>query len=393
MGEEIIAERKRSVYAQVDALAPQLRDIAERIHAQPETSFGEYFASGLLADAVEKAGFFVERGAGGLETAFKAIYRGATPRPAVAFLAEYDALPEVGHACGHNLIAGAALGAAVAVTRAADPLPGSVALIGTPAEEEGGGKVTLARAGVFDDVDAALMFHPANKNDLWKYAMASQVVRIEFFGEAAHSASAPEEGINALDAVIGTFNNINALRQHLAGDVRIHGIVVNGGKAPNIVPDYASALFYVRSLDDERCLEVVEKVRNCARGASTATGARLAFENTGGYKTLVTNHPLSDAFSENMEDLGVSFDGTDPWDDLGSTDLGDVSHIVPAIHPYVAIGPESMGYHTTAFAEAARSEQGYRTMLTAAKAMAATAVDFLYDEDFRARVRESFRPS
>src|SRR6056297_499428 len=386
-----VEEQKQAVYKALDDLTPRLIDISKQIHGHPETNFEEYFASDLLSKTAEEAGFEVERQIAEVDTAFKAVYRGKHNCPVVAFLSEYDALPEVGHACGHNLIGTAGLGAALAIATAFDTLPGTVELIGTPAEEGGGGKILLADRGVFDEVDAAMMFHPAPQNQLWKYAMASRIVEIEFFGKAAHAASSPEKGINALDAVIQTFNNINALRQHMRTDVRVHGIILDGGKAPNIVPDHSSALFYVRSLDDDYCSQMVEKVRGCAAGAASATGATLDFHERGSaYKTLKTNRPLTESFQRNIESMGVLFEENEPMDDIGSTDMGNVSHITPSIHPYLEIGGSSLIYHSKEFAEAAVSEKGHRTMILAAKAMAATAVEFFLDEHFRMQVKRDF---
>jgi amidohydrolase len=384
---------KQEVYENIDLLKPLLQRTSKEIHNHPELQFEEFYASSLLADIVKEEGFEVKKNVAGLDTAFKAVCRKDADHPRVAFLSEYDALPGLGHACGHNLIATASLAAAMGLAKL-ERLPGTVELIGTPAEEGGGGKVLLAKNGVFDDSDAAFIFHPANKNQLWKYAMASNVVNIEFHGKASHSASSPEMGINALDAIIQTFNNINALRQHLRTDVRIHGIITDGGTAPNIVPDYASALFYIRSLDDVYCEEVVEKVRKCAQGAALATGAELTFIRQETYKTLKTNMPLAEAFQKNAESIGIIFEENEPFEDLGSTDMGDVSHITPSIHPYLAIGPEQMLYHTVDFERASGSETGFEIMITAAKALAATALDFIFDQEFRKSVEDDFaRPS
>jgi len=382
-------EVKQEAFSQIDLLRPQLKRASQEIHNHPELQFEEFYASSLISDMLKQGGFTVEKPVGGVETAFKAVFTKDADNPRVAFLSEYDALPGLGHACGHNLIATASLGAVLGLSKL-DHLPGTVELIGTPAEEGGGGKVILAENGVFDNADAALMFHPANRNQLWKYAMASRVIKIEFIGKASHSASSPEMGINALDAIIQTFNNINALRQHVKTDVRIHGIITDGGTAPNIVPDYASALFYIRSLDDSYCAEVVEKVRNCASGASLATGAQLTFTQEEAYKTLKTNMPLTETFQKNAESLGITFEENEPFDDLGSTDMGDVSHVVPSIHPYLAIGDAQMMYHTVEFAKAAASDRGFETMITAAKALAATAIDFILDLEFRTRVEKDF---
>ncbi|MDZ7794430.1 MAG: amidohydrolase [Spirochaetia bacterium] len=225
-----VEDQKQSVYMAIDELTPRLIDISTQIHAHPETNFEEYFASNLLSGTAEEFGFEITRQISDVDTAFKAVYRGKHNGPVLAFLSEYDALPEVGHACGHNLIGTAGLGAALAIATAFETLPGIVELIGTPAEEGGGGKILLADRGVFDEVDAAMMFHPSPQNQLWKYAMASRIVEIEFIGKAAHAASSPEKGINALDAAIQTFNNINALRQHMRTDVRVHGIILMGAK-------------------------------------------------------------------------------------------------------------------------------------------------------------------
>lgn len=391
--EDTLDRVKQEVYARIDLLRPLLKKTSKEIHSHPELQFEELYASSLLADIVKEEGFEVKKPVGGLDTAFKAVFRNDADHPRVAFLSEYDALPGLGHACGHNLIATASLAAALGLSKL-DHLPGTVELIGTPAEEGGGGKVILVKSGVFNDSDAVFIFHPANKNQLWKYAMASNVVNIEFHGKASHSASSPEMGINALDAIILTFNNINALRQHLRTDIRIHGIITDGGAAPNIVPDYASALFYIRSLDDAYCEEVVEKVRNCVQGAALATGAELSFIKQEAYKSLKTNMPLTDAFQKNAESLGVKFEENEPFEDLGSTDMGDVSHITPSIHPYLAIGPEQMMYHTVDFEQASGSEAGFETMITAAKALAATAIDFIFDQQFRKTVEEDYiKPS
>ena len=269
-------------------------------------------------------------------------------------------------------------------------LPGSVQLIGTPGEEGGGGKVIMTEAGVFDDVDVAMMFHPSRQTVLWKHALARRKLFIEFFGKSTHAAASPEKGINALDATILTFQNINALREHVEESSRIHGIITHGGDAPNIVPDYSASLFYVRALDDDYCDELLEKVKNCARGAAIATGARVEMEMQGAYKSVRTNMALAQAFRANLEGLGWEFDDVDPAKGIGSTDLGDVSHVTAAIHPSLSIGPEDMAGHSTEFAEAAASEKGQQAMIAAAKALAATAVDVLLRPSLFAAIRTEF---
>jgi len=390
MNEAIIAETKSAAREAVDKLQPKLIDLSERIHRHPETKFEEYQASQWLSETAEAAGFRVEKPIGGLETAFRASYSGAGEGPIAAFLAEYDALPKLGHACGHNLIATASLGAALGLQAVMDKLPGSVQLIGTPGEEGGGGKVIMAEAGVFDDVDVAMMFHPSGKTVLWKHALARRKLLIEFFGKSAHAAASPEKGINALDATIQTFQNINALRQHIEESSRLHGIITHGGDAPNIVPDYSASLFYIRAREDDYCDELLEKVKNCAHGASIATGARVEMEMQGAYKSLRTNMPLAQTFKANLEALGWDFDEIDPSKGIGSTDMANVSHVTAAIHPYLSIGPKDLVGHSTEFAEAAASEKGQQAMIAAAKALASTAVDVLLRPSLLAAIRAEF---
>ena len=390
MNEETIAETKSTVREAIDKLQPKLIDLSERIHRHPEIKFKEHQASQWLSEMAETAGFRVEKPIGGLETAFRASYSGSGEGPTVAFLAEYDALPKLGHACGHNLIGTASLGAALGLREVMDKLSGSVQLIGTPGEEGGGGKVILAQAGVFDDVDVAMMFHPSGKTILWKHALARRKLCIEFFGKSAHAAASPEKGINALDATIQTFQSINALRQHIKDDARIHGIITHGGDAPNIVPDYSASLFYIRAREDDYCDELLEKVKTCARGASLATGARVEMEMQGAYKSLRTNMPLAQTFKANLEALGWEFDDVDPAKGIGSTDMADVSHVTAAIHPYLSIGPKDLVGHSTGFAEAAASEKGQQAMIAAAKALATTAVDVLLRPSLFAAIRAEF---
>jgi len=377
MDENTIAEIKAAVQKAIDKLQPQLIDLALHIHRHPETKFEEYKASQWLAEAAEEAGFQVEKPIGGLETAFRATYAGAEAVPTIAFLAEYDALPKLGHACGHNLIGTASLGAALGMRAVMGEIPGRIQLIGTPGEEGGGGKVILAEAGVFDSVDVAMMFHPASKTALWKHALARRKLFIEFFGKAAHAAASPEKGVNALDATILTFQNINALREHIRDTARVHGVITDGGAAPNIVPDYSSSLFYIRDMDDDYCDELLEKVKNCVRGAALATGASVELDMQGAYKSLRTNMPLAQAFKANLEALGWEFDDVDPMEGIGSTDMGDVSHVTATIHPYLRIGSDDLVGHSPEFAEASVSERGQQAMIAAAKALAATAVDIL----------------
>jgi amidohydrolase len=367
---------KKRVTAEIEARRDELIRIADTIHAHPEVAFEEFESAALLSSTLEENGFQLDRGVGDLETAFVATLHGMDEGPTVALLAEYDALPGLGHACGHNLIGTAAMGAGLAMRTVLPELAGSIQVIGTPAEEGGGGKAIMVEAGVFDAVDAAMMVHPSSKNLTRRTSLTSYKIQIEFFGKPAHAAAKPDEGINALEAMILTYNSINALRQHLRDDARIHGIITHGGDAPNIVPDYAAAKFYVRAADTPYTVEVIEKVRACAEGAALATGARLEFGRYAPhYDNRLPNPKLYDLAEANMAALGIDLSAPD--ERMGSSDMGNVSQVVPSIHPYIAIGPEEMGGHTVEFCEAAASPAGHEGMIKAAKVLAMTAVDLL----------------
>jgi len=385
-----MSDWKKRVCDEVDRLEPRLRAISEDVFEHPELKFEEVRASRTLADALREAGFEVELGVSGMETAIRAVHPATAEGATVAILGEYDALPEIGHACGHNLIAAGGLGAALAVGAIKSELPGTLAFFGTPAEEGGGGKVTMIDAGLFEGVDAAMMFHPAPYTVVGQGSLAITEVKIEFHGKPAHASAWPEKGINALDAAIQTFVGINALRQHIKDAARIHGIITHGGAKPNIVPEYAAAEFYVRAPETDYRDELLEKVRKCAEGAALATGARLEFSLVGhAYKAMRPNRPLIDAFVANLEALDWLLDEAD--EALGSTDMGDVTHVVPGMHPYLAVCDPGIAGHTHEFAEASASERGARAMLIAAKALAMTAVDVLTNSDLVDRMWEAFR--
>lgn len=370
---------KDRVLEYLDEMTPQLIQISQTIHANPELAFEEYKSMALLADTAEAHGFTVTRGVAGLETAFEAVSVGASPGdgPTVAFLAEYDALPGLGHACGHNIIGTAATGAALAMLAIRSEIRGTVKLIGTPAEEKGGGKAIMVERGVFDSVDAAMMIHPGSKAMVARGSIASNSLSFEFFGKAAHAAAAPDKGINALDACIQTFVNINALRQHLTPDVRIHGIITHGGDAVNVVPKYARADFSVRAATSDESLDVVEKVIRCAEAGALAAGATVKATHQRHYAHRIPNPILAQLFAANVTEVGETVVQPDPNERKGSSDMGNVSHLIPAIHPYIPIVDPGIGSHTPEFAEAAAGERGDRALIRAAKALAMTAVDLL----------------
>ncbi|MFC1971967.1 M20 family metallopeptidase [Chloroflexota bacterium] len=382
-------ELKHEIKEAVDAQRPALIDISTRIHDHPETGFQETNAAAWLTEYLENNGFSVQRGICDLPTAFRASY--GSGKPVIAFTAEYDALPELGHACGHNIIATSAIGAGVASRLAVDRFGGSVLVIGTPAEELYGGKVLMAERGAFSEVDIAMMVHPGVHDVATNQTLACQTLDVEFFGRAAHAAAYPENGINALEAMLQAFNAINALRQHIKDKARIHGIITDGGEAANIVPAHSAGNFIVRAEDDSYLDKLKERVMDCFIGAATATGARLEYRwGDARYAPLLNNQILAQLFSQNMQSLGRNVVPIDPAFAFGSTDMGNISQLVPAIHPTVAIAPTDVIIHSPQFAEAATSEAGNLGILDAAKALAMTALDLLANPEMVTQAREEF---
>ena len=374
----------------VDASRQELRHICLDIHAHPELNYQEHHAAQLLSDTLERHGFAVERGIGGVETAFSAVLQGRSgDGPTIAILAEYDALPDVGHGCGHNLIATTAVGAGLGIQANLEMLPGRVVVLGTPAEEGGGGKIRLLEAGVFNDVDVVLSSHPSSNrtfvptdiplSESWSLAMVGY--RYAYHGKAAHAAAAPEAGVNALNAVIHLFTGIDALRQHLREDVRIHGIISDGGKAPNVVPDFAAANFMLRCRDREYLSEVVvDKVRQVAEGAALITGARLEVSPFYPfYENVLPNGVLAGAIRDNASKVNLRIDELV----LGrrgsgaSTDFGNVSQVIPAFEMRYAVSDEPVASHSTEMCTVSASEAAFAQAITVAKVLALTAGDLL----------------
>lgn len=374
----------------IDGLAGELQALSRQLYDHPEVAFQEQQACAWLSAYLEQHGFQVERGVGGLATAFYARIPGHEEAPKIALLAEYDALPKIGHGCGHNLIAAASVGAGVALRQYAGQLPGSVVVIGTPAEEGGGGKILLMNAGVFDDVQAAMMFHPGSRTVVGNDSLGRIKFTVEFFGKAAHASGSPDEGINALDAMIAFFASIGLLRQQLRSEAKIHGIITHGGDAPNVIPDYTSALMYVRALHLDYLEEIFTKVQRCAQGAALATGATSTVTPEPlRYAPRKRSFELERICRQNMEALGLIVEEPEPGK-LGSTDLGNLSQKLPAIHPNIAIcGPEITS-HSAEFADATLTPSGQNVLLQAAKVLAMTAVDYLLSPDIQRRVAEEF---
>lgn len=388
---------KERVSRLVDALAPELKRLALDIHDNPELGLAEFKACAWQKALLEKYGFSVEGGEQyGLPTAYKAVYKGAGSGPVLAFLAEYDALPELGHGCGHNLIAMVACGCGIACREFADRCGAEIRVYGTPAEESAGGKVTMANAGAFDDCDAVMMAHPGFMSCDAVNTMALNNFRIEFFGRPAHAAGAPQEGVNALDAMICFFNLVNAMRQQVRPDARLHGIITDGGAAPNIIPDYTAAEFYVRAPRIAEVEALAQRVRSCAQGAALGTGCS--------WKMELKSVPLKDTRSNRaLNELAVGHVEQFAAEKLyrthgvmlpGSSDVGDVSYRAPVIQLGFKIGEypnPAGGSHTPEFVAAAGSEYGMDSGLAFVKGLVMTAVELMTDPAKLAEIRDEFR--
>ncbi len=374
----------------MDAQHHLLSELSLKIHSNPELGFKEVKAAAWITQYLEENSFSIERGICELSTAFRGSY--GQGKPAIAILAEYDALPKLGHACGHNLIAASAAGAAVASKPAIDQFGGSILCIGTPAEELHGGKAIMADRGVFDNLDIAMIVHPGTHDIATIQSLAAAALEIEFFGKAAHAATRPETGINALEAMLQSFAAINSLRQHIKDKARIHGIITHGGEAANVVPDYSAGTFLVRAEDDAYLSELQQKVINCFIGAATATGARLEYKWAGiCYEAMRNNITLARLFRQNVKSLGREMQLSNPNKSFGSTDMGNVSQLVPSIHPSVAIAPVHVAIHSPQFASAAASEAGIQGLLDAAKALALTVTDLVANPEILTKVKEEFQ--
>jgi len=371
----------------VDADSHDLIALSASLHANPELRFKEVKAVGWISELVASRNIAVENELGGLATALRAC-AGTPGGPRVAILAEYDALPEIGHACGHNLIAAGAVGAFLAAARVVAHTGGEVVLLGTPAEEGGGGKIKLIDAGVFEGLDAAIMFHPLDRDVLVHPALASLWLAFEFTGVPSHAASAPHAGASALTACMDTFRLVDGQRVHFKDGVRVHGFITNGGQAVNIIPEHAACEFSVRARDVEELARVRAIVERCGRGAAMASGVEVAIKPRQGYKDMRNNMTMARVFGEHLAAGGRTARETDERLGTGSTDMGDVSHVVPSIHPYLAIVGEGQATcHEHRFAAAAASDEGTATALAAAKAMAKTAIELLGSPALREAIR------
>jgi amidohydrolase len=369
-------------------LRADVETISRQIHDRPETAFEEVEACALLSSWLDRNGFSVEVPLGGLPTAFRATSGHGHPR--VAYLVEYDALAGLGHTCGHHLIAAGGCVAA-AVLRRVLPEGGEVSVIGTPAEEGGGGKIRLLDAGIFEGVDAALMFHPTDRTLAWRHSIASVHLRIRFHGRAAHAAKAPEEGRNALAAMIQFFVAVDGLRQHMRQRARVHGVITNGGTAPNVVPDLTEAAFLVRDVTVERALALASRVRDCAQGAAMATGTEAEVSESGPtYAERKNNHPIAQRVAGYLGDFGIEVEPASTSHPAGSSDVGNVSLVVPTIHPYLQVVDRGVENHTEAFRDSALTDRAHDATFRMALALARTGFDLLTDHGFLAEAKGAF---
>ncbi|MFF3935285.1 M20 family metallopeptidase [Streptomyces phaeofaciens] len=377
---------------EIAGLRPRMERVSLALHGRPETKFEEYHAQQVLTGWLVESGFVVSAGAGGLDTAFVAVHRGRAPGPCVAVLAEYDALPGVGHGCGHNLIAAGGAAAAIGLVRALPGHPGTVMVIGTPGEEMGGaGKVLLAEAGVFDEVDAAVMFHPSDRSVSTQHALAAAHLRVAFSGRSAHAAKSPWEGRSALAGVQVFLNAVDTLRQFVPPTARLHGVVSDGGQAPNVVPARAAVDLYVRDATTAAAKALVERVRDAAEGAALATGTRAETTETGPlYAERRDSQVLAARFGAVVRALGLDIGPDAPDSPAGSSDIGNLSLLLPVIHPYVQIAETGTPAHSDAMRDAAATPFAHERTQVAAIGLARVVADLLTDPELLAAARAEF---
>ena len=368
---------KKKIYDEGQLIRQRLCEMSDYIYNNPELGNEEYKAVEALTTFLKEHDFKIEAPIADMATAFKATFDSGKPGMTIGYLCEYDALPKIGHGCGHNMIGAMSAGAGVALSKVLHEIGGKVIVYGTPAEETNGGKVILAEAGVFDELDAAMIVHPDGETRASGSSSALYPIRFIYKGKTAHAASCPEKGINALNSVIQLFNGIDALRQHVTPDIKMHGIITKGGVAANIVPDEAIADFYFRASTKERVTEVIEKVKKIAEGAALMTGATLEMERYElPYDDLNTNEALSEMFNNNLRELGIT-DIKEAKATGGSSDIGNVSYVAPTIHPYIGITDCPMVGHSVEMANATTTSKAHDRLLIAALAMAYTGHDVI----------------
>jgi amidohydrolase len=385
------SDAKARIAAAVEVARDEILDLSHRIHANPEVAFEERQASAWVAEAVARHGFDVQKPAGRLETAIRATRRGGRSgdRPRIGILAEYDALPELGHGCGHNTMAASGVGAAIALASIADELPGEIVFFGTPAEERGSGKAIMIADGLFEGLDAALLYHPCDRSHVAISPLASEDIEVVFHGRQSHAAADPWNGRNALDAMISLFSSVGLWRQQLRPSSRVHGIIQEGGNAANIIPDRTKAWFMLRS-DDQAYYDVMKRrFHQLADAAALAADCEVEVTVSGGAMTMKHNAPLADRWVANAAAYGVVDQGHDP--SYGSTDMANVSWVCPAIHPDLAIVPEGTSSHSLEFRDAAATPRADEVTLLAATLVAQTAYDLFAEPELVDRAWRAFR--
>lgn len=381
---------KNTVIETAESLREEILGLSHYIHENPELSWQEYKASAAICALLEKHGFAVQREYCGFPTSFRASKKGREDGPKIAFMAEYDALPGIGHGCGHNVIAAISVGAFLASAAVVEQFAGEVVLIGTPAEENGGGKVRLLEKGGFDDIDFAMMIHPCTGDVqlLGRGGRACCEISAAYTGKAAHSSN-PSNGINALNSVISLFNHIDMTRPLFHPEDNINGIITHGGSASNVIPDYAKAVFTARSDTMIHLQKLVERVGTAARTAGDLTGAALDFQVGPIYSERYMNRPMEAALQKNAAFLGEKMVFAVPMPGLGSSDAGNVSIAIPTMHEYLSISFEPAVCHHADFAAAAISARADEACMIGAKGLAMTAVDVLADPAFQHQIRQS----
>lgn len=375
----------------IAGLDAPLRELSLDIHGHPELALAEHHSAGLLRHWLTDNGFRVEAPVAGLDTAFVGEYGQGSP--VIAYLVEYDALPGVGHGCGHNLIASGGIGAATALKQALPEMPGTLRVIGTPGEEGAGGKVIELEAGVFDDVDAALMFHPGDRTMPIRHALASMPLVFEFHGVAAHAAGSPADGRSALAAMIQLFVSIDALRQFVPETSRIHGVILDGGRASNVIPEYTRASFQVRAVTSELLTGLVDRVVACAEAAAAATGTTVDVTRSHVYAERKNNHAIAYRVAEYLTELGEEVEEPVLRGGTGSSDIGNVSLRLPAIHPYLKVMPRGTPSHSHVMTEAVAGVQAHQAMLRMATALAKAGADLFCDGKLLEAARKEFAVS
>lgn len=372
-------EMKSRLAAAVEAARDEILDLSHRIHADPEPAYEEVHAAAWVAEALTRHGFDVTAPAGSLATAVRAVKRGGrgVHGPRIGILAEYDALPGLGHGCGHNTMAASGVGAAIALASIADELSGEIVFLGCPAEERGSGKRQMIEDGLFEGLDAALLYHPCDRSHVYSWPLASEDVDVVFTGLQAHASSDPWKGKNALDAMVLLFSSVGLWRQQLLPTARVHGIIQEGGAAANIIPDHTRAWFMLRSTQQDYYEVMKTQFSAMCEAAAIATGTTVAVEYSGGAMTMNNNRVLGGLFTANMNAYGIDDMGDDA--NAGSTDMGNVSWVCPTIHPDLSIAPEGTAGHSIEFRDAAVTPRADEVTLLAATLVAQTACDLFTD--------------